>query len=56
MKINWINSWNSVNKKNKYSLTFRLGKLTVFEIKVWPCDKDKCSKFRFMLFNLGFEI
>ena len=28
----------------------------VFEIKVCPCDKDKCSKFRFMLFNLGFEI
>ena len=34
----------------------RLGKLTVFEIKICPCDKNNCSKFRFMLLNLGFEI
>ena len=56
MKINWINSWKSGNKKNKYSLTLRLGKLTVFEFKICPCYTENCSKFRFMLFNLGFEI
>ena len=26
--VNWINSWKSGNKKNKYSVTIRLGKLT----------------------------
>ncbi len=56
MKIDWINSWKSGNKKEKYSLTLRLGKLTVFEIKICPCTTDKCSKFRFMLLNLGFEV
>lgn len=56
MKIDWINSWKSGNKKEKYSLTFRLGKLTVFEVKICPCNTDKCSKFRFMVLNLGFEL
>ena len=51
--INWINSWKSGNKKNKYSVTFRLGKLTVFELKLCPC-KD-CVAFRFMVLNFGFE-
>jgi len=54
-KINWINSWKGGNKKEKYSLTLRLGKLTVFELKVCPCKKD-CSNFRLMIFNLGLEI
>ena len=54
--INWINSWKSGNKKNKYSITLRLGKLTLFEIKVCPCDNEGCSKFRFMILNLGFEL
>ena len=31
--VNWINSWKSGNKKTKYSLTLRLGKITVFEFK-----------------------
>ena len=60
MKVNWINSWKSYNKKSKYRLGFRLGKVTVLEIEYCPCDmcdtKTTCSKFRFMIFNLGFEI
>ena len=51
--INWINSWKSGNKKNKYSVTFRLGKLTVFEFKVCPCKE--CVNFRVMVLNFGLE-
>lgn len=65
--INWINSWKSGNKKNKYSITIRLGRLTVFEFKLCPCNRvkiismrtkkyEKCSKFRFMVLNLGFQL
>ena len=58
MKINWINGFRAGNKKEKYSLTFRLGTFTVLEIKVCPwCEENcSCSKFRFMLCNLGFQI
>jgi|TARA_R110001583_G_scaffold5788_2_gene30678 hypothetical protein len=51
MKINWINGFDAGNKKEKYSLTFRLGTFTVLEIKI-----DFTTKCRFMIFNLGFEI
>jgi hypothetical protein len=65
--VNWINSWKGGNKKNKYSVTVRLGKLTLFEFKYCPCDRviiksmrtkkyEKCTKLRFMLLNLGFEL
>ena len=54
--INWINSWNGGNKKEKYSITIRLGKLTVFELKWCPCTNDGCNRFRFMILNFGFEI
>jgi hypothetical protein len=65
--IDWINSWKSGNKKNKYSVTIRLGKLTLFEIKICFCGRIKiksmktkkyvkCSKFRFMVLNLGFQL
>ena len=30
MKINWINGFNTTNKKEKYKLTFRLGTFTVY--------------------------
>jgi hypothetical protein len=53
--VNWVNSWKSGNKKQKYSLTLRLGKITVFEFKICPCNEESCSKLRVMLFNLGFE-
>ncbi len=54
--IDWINSWKSGNKKNKYSVTIRLGKLTVFELKICPCSNQGCSRFRFMILNLGFQL
>jgi hypothetical protein len=50
MKINWINGFDAGNKKEKYSLTFRLGTFTILEIKV------DSTKFRVMVFNLGFEL
>ena len=57
--INWINSWRTGNKKEIYEVGFRLGMLTVFQLKFCfcaTCDGNKCSKFRFMLLNFGFEI
>ena len=56
--VNWINSWQKGNKKAKYELVFRLGRITVFEINVCACacDETTCAKFRFMIFNFGFEI
>tara|TARA_Y100001938_G_scaffold141741_1_gene211985 strand:- start:139 stop:309 length:171 start_codon:yes stop_codon:yes gene_type:complete len=54
-KINWINGFNAGNKKQKYSITCRLGTFTLFELKVCPCKKE-CSNFRLMICNLGLEI
>ena len=59
--MNWINSWNAGNKKEKYEINFRIGTLTIFEIVFCPCEmcennEASCAKFRFMVFNLGFEI
>ncbi len=54
--VNWINSWKSGNKKNKYSITIRLGKLMVFELKYCPCNKESCNKVRFILLNMGLEV
>ena len=58
MKINWINGYAAGNKKQKYKIEFRLGTFTVLEICACLfCEKDcSCSRFRFMIFNLGFEI
>lgn len=54
--INWVNSWKSSNKKNKYNITLRLGMLTIFELDICPCSEEGCSKFRFMILNFGVEI
>lgn len=54
--VNWINSWKKGNKKNKYSLTLRFGRLTAFELKFCLCNEEGCGKFRIMLFNFGFEV
>ena len=57
--MNWINSWKAGNKKEKYGISLRLGTITLLEIKYCPCsicEKTNCSKFRFMIFNFGFEI
>jgi len=48
--MNWINGFKSWNKKEKYFLEFRLGTFTVLEIKL------EAKQFRFMIFNLGFEV
>ena len=57
--INWINSWRSGNKKEIYEIGFRLGMLTVFQLKFCfcaTCDMQRCARFRLMILNLGFEI
>ena len=54
--VNWINSWKGGNKKNKWSITIRLGKLTLLEFKICPCNNEKCTKLRVMVFNFGFEL
>ena len=57
--INWINSWNSGNKKEIYEINLRLGMLTLFQLRFCfcsSCNSTRCSRFRFMLFNFGFEI
>jgi hypothetical protein len=60
MKIDWINSWNAGNKKEKYEISLRIGTLTVLEISFCPCPncktKGHCKKFKFMILNFGFEI
>ena len=48
--MNWINGFKSWNKKEKDFLEFRLGTFTVLEIKL------EAKQFRFMIFNLGFEL
>ncbi len=55
LMVNWINGFKAGNKKEKYSLTLRIGTFTALEIKWCPCD-DGCTKFRFMILNLGFEL
>ena len=56
--MNWINGFDAGNKKEKYYLEFRLGTFTILEIKVCICEKKscECARFRFMIFNLGFEL
>ncbi len=57
--IDWINSWRSGNKKEIYEIIFRLGILTIFQLRFcWcaTCDLKSCRRFRFILFNFGFEI
>ena len=47
--INWINGFDAGNKKEKYSLTLRLGTFTVFELRI----SSAC--IRLMICNLGLE-
>ena len=58
MKINWINSWGKGNKKAKYEISIRLGRLTLLELKTCIfCSEDcSCKRFRLILLNFGFEI
>jgi len=57
--IDWINSWRSGNKKEIYEIKFRLGMLTIFQLKFCfcrTCVSKSCKRFRFILLNFGFEI
>ena len=57
--IDWITSWRSGNKKEIYEINLRLGMLTLFQVRLCLCaccDTKKCSRFRFILFNFGFEM
>ena len=56
--MNWINSWAKGNKKEKYEITFRLGRITVLEIKacLFCNDEFSAKKFRIILLNFGFEV
>jgi|TARA_R110000796_G_scaffold94927_1_gene199867 hypothetical protein len=54
--MNFINSYKAKNKTKKYLIELRVGTMTVVEIKLCFCNAKKCSKFRFMLFNFGFEL
>ena len=51
--INWINSWRSGNKKDRYEIALRISTLTVFELMFCPCwvckNKGKCTRFRLMV-------
>jgi len=57
-KMNWINSWAKGNKKEKYEITFRLGRLTILELKACLFCEEGCSakRVRFIVLNFGFEI
>ena len=56
--VNWINGFKAGNKKQKFELNLRLGTFTVLEFKACLfCDENCTAKrFRFMIFNLGFEV
>ena len=54
--INWINGYKATNKSEKYEINLRVGTMTVLEIKICMCETRKCSAFRLMIFNLGFEL
>ena len=49
--MNWINSWAKGNKKEKYEITFRLGRITVLELYCNPGIEHRC-----IILNFGFEI
>ena len=54
--MDFINSWKKGNKKAKYELALRLGRITLPELNFCACAEKKCSRFRFMIMNFGFEI
>ena len=57
-RMNWINSWAKGNKKEKYEITCRLGRLTVLEVKACLFCKEGCTakRLRLIILNLGFEL
>ena len=53
--MNFINSWKKGNKKAKYNIEIRLGRITVLELNLCLCSEGECSNFRLMVFNFGLE-
>jgi hypothetical protein len=56
--MNWINSWAKGNKKEKYEISIRLGRLTILEIKacLFCSEECTCKRFRVLVLNFGFEL
>ena len=56
--MNWINSWAKGNKKEKYEITIRLGRLTVLEIEacLFCSEECTCKTLRVIVLNFGFEV
>ena len=56
--MNRINSWAKGNKKEKYEVCIRLGRITVLEVKACLFCEDGCSskRLRLIVLNFGFEI
>ena len=48
----------AIQKKAKNEISYRLGRITVFELNfcACPCVDSGCSRFRLMVLNFGFEI
>jgi len=55
--MNWINSWKSGNKKLKYNIQIRLGKITLLELSACLFCEVGCTskRVRFIILNVGFE-
>ena len=56
--VNWINGFDAGNKKEKYELSIRLGRLTLLELKVCLFCGESCSckRLRLIVLNFGFEL
>jgi hypothetical protein len=56
--MNWINSWAKGNKKEKYEVSIRLGRITLLEVKICLFCKKGCStkRLRLIVLNFGIEI
>ena len=56
--MNLINSWAKGNKKEKYEICVRLGRITVLEIKACIFCEEECTskKLRLIILNFGFEL
>ena len=54
--MNFINSWKKGNKKAKYNIEVRLGRLTLIELNICLCSESECSRFRMIVLNFGFEV
>ena len=49
--MNWINSWKKGNKKNKFEVTIRLGRITLLEVYYNPG-----REFKFLILNFGITL